>query len=67
MEHASITDEMLARAIDDINWLDFSERLNLSDFEWCGLFSGLNFLASIFVELQKFYDDFVSLSLILSR
>ena len=55
-----MADDKVASAIDDINWPQFSERLDLSNSKWCGAFSGLDFLASIFLEFQRFYDHSVS-------
>jgi len=53
---------MVANAINDINWPQFSEGLDLLDFtQRSGVFTTLDFLASVFLELQRFYDHFVSL------
>ena len=55
-----MADDMVASAVDDVNWPQFSERLDLCDPRWRDAFGGLYFLALIFLELQRFYDHFVS-------
>ena len=59
-EHGAMSDDMVASTIDDINWPQFSERLDLSNTGYYGVFTGLCFLASIFIELQRYYDHLVS-------
>jgi len=48
-----MADDMLAKAIDDINWTEFHRHLNLSDSNWYGVFTCLDFLGAIFIEFQK--------------
>ena len=55
-----MAEDMVASTIDDINWPQLSERLDLSHCCWFGAFNGLRFLASVFLELERFYDYFVS-------
>jgi len=59
-----MADDRIARAIDDINWPQFSDRLKVFDFRVHRILTGLDLLASIFFELQRFYDHFVGLLMI---
>ena len=54
-------DDKLGRAIDDINWADFTQRWEPPSLALdLGVFGGLHFIASAFTELQKVFEHCVS-------